>query len=128
MELKLNYKYLISFVVILLVEVFIALFVRDNFIRPYIGDVLVIVVLYTFIRSFISKVKFLPIYIFIFAFFIEILQYFNIVNILGFQNNKFMRILIGSTFDVKDIICYFIGMLLIIVYEKFLIKKANNII
>ncbi|MGL5821079.1 MAG: DUF2809 domain-containing protein, partial [Sarcina sp.] len=77
MELKLNHKYLLAFIVLLSIEVFIALFVKDNFIRPYVGDILVVVVLYVFIKSFISKVKNLPIYIFLFAFFIEILQYFD---------------------------------------------------
>ncbi|MGL5765840.1 MAG: DUF2809 domain-containing protein [Sarcina sp.] len=125
MELKLNHKYLIAFIVLLSVEVFIALFVKDNFIRPYVGDILVVVVLYVFIKSFISKVKNLPIYIFLFAFFIEILQYFDIIKILGVQNNKFISTLIGSTFDIKDIICYFIGDIIIIVYEKILTKRSD---
>ncbi|MGL4742683.1 MAG: DUF2809 domain-containing protein [Sarcina sp.] len=126
MKFKLNYKYLIGFIILLFVEIFIALFIRDAFIRPYIGDILVVVLLYTFIRSFIVKIRFLPIYIFLFASLVEVLQYFNIVKILGFQDNIFMRILIGSTFDIKDILCYLVGAILLIIYEKIVSDKYIN--
>ena len=42
--------YIISFLVIFCIEVLIALYVRDNFVRPYIGDVLVVVLVYSFVR------------------------------------------------------------------------------
>ena len=44
--------YPIAMVIIFLVEVCIALFVRDRFIRPYVGDMLVVVLIYTFLRIF----------------------------------------------------------------------------
>lgn len=103
-------RYAVGFVLLLIIEVLIAMFVHDDFIRPYIGDVLVVVVLYFFVRIFIpDKAKLLPFYIFLFATGVEILQYFRLVEVLGVQNNSFLRILIGSVFDVKDIICYGIG-------------------
>lgn len=110
--------YLTVTILLLLVEIFIALFVHDNFIRPYIGDVLVVVVIYTFVRIFIpEKVRMLPLYIFIFAAFVETLQYFNIIELLGLGDNRFMSILIGSVFDIKDIICYGAGCLILGIYE-----------
>ena len=39
--------YAIATVVLLLIEVLIAVYVHDAFVRPYIGDVLVVVVIYT---------------------------------------------------------------------------------
>lgn len=119
--------YTIATVILLIIEVFIALFVHDEFIRPYIGDILVVVVIYTFIRIFVpEKIKTLPIWIFIFATCIEVLQYFNIVQILGLQNNTFLRILIGSVFDIKDIICYGVGCILLGVYEFFIRKSFKK--
>lgn len=95
---------------LLVVEVLIALFVHDNFIRPYIGDVLVTVLICTFLRIFIPKgVNLLPLYVFIFAAGVEVLQYFRVVEVLGLSDNRFFSILIGSVFDVKDIVCYGIG-------------------
>ena len=42
--------YIISFLVIFCIEVFIALYVRDSFVRPYMGDALVVVLVYSFVR------------------------------------------------------------------------------
>ena len=107
---KMRIKYLMGFLVLLIIEVLIALYVHDDFIRPYIGDVLVVMVLYCFVRIFIPNgVKLMPLYIFIFAAGVEVLQYFSLVEVLGLENNRFLRILIGSVFDVKDIICYSVG-------------------
>ena len=100
----------VIFLLLLFAEIIIALFVRDNFIRPYIGDVLVTVLICTFLRIFIPEsVKLLPLYVFIFAAGVEILQYFRVVEVLGLADNRFFSILIGSVFDVKDIVCYGVG-------------------
>ena len=110
--------YIIATIILIVVEVLIALFVHDKFIRPYVGDVLVVVVIYTFIRCFIpEKIKLLPLYVFIFAAGVELLQYIQIVKILGLQDNPFFATLIGTTFDVKDIVCYGVGCMLCGLWE-----------
>ncbi len=53
--MRINKKYIISFLILFIIEALIALFVHDNFIRPYIGDILVIILMYTFIRGVIDK-------------------------------------------------------------------------
>lgn len=108
--------YIILTMTLLTIEVLIAVFVHDNFIRPYVGDVLVVMVLYTFIRIFIpERINALPGYILCFAVLVEILQYFRIVEVLGLSDNRFFSVLIGSVFDIKDIICYAVGCILIII-------------
>lgn len=105
-------------ILLLVIEVLIALFVHDAFVRPYVGDVLVVVVLYTFIRMFIPEgCKLLPLYIFIFAAGVEVLQLFHIVDVIGLGNNRFFRVLIGSVFDIKDVICYALGCFILGGYE-----------
>lgn len=107
-----------AFVVLLAVEIFIALFVHDSFVRPYIGDVLVVIVIYYFIRIFLPEgCRWLPAAVFVFAASVEILQYFHLVERLGLQGNIFMKVLIGSVFDVKDIVCYGAGCLILGVIE-----------
>jgi hypothetical protein len=65
--MKINMRYLFGFIVLLITEIIIALFINDNIIRPYFGDILVIILMYTFIRGVIHKsIKFLAIYLFIF--------------------------------------------------------------
>ncbi len=113
---SLRVRYLIAFLVLLLVEVFIALFVHDDFIRPYVGDILVVFVLYAFVRIiFPKKFKLLPLYIFIFAVFTEFMQLINILGILGLEDNRFLSVLVGSVFDIKDIICYGVGCIILYV-------------
>lgn len=110
--------YLIITIILYIIEVLIALFVHDNFIRPYIGDVLVVIVIYSFVRIFIpEKYRLLPIFIFFFAVVVEILQWFHIVDILGVADNRFLSTLIGGVFDIKDILCYGVGCILLGGYE-----------
>ena len=127
-KMKKRAAYFIIFIFLLIIELLIALYIHDNFVRPYIGDVLVVIVIYTFLRTFIpDRIKLMPLYIFIFAVAVEILQYFRIVEILGFQNNIVMSVLIGSVFDIKDIICYGIGCIILGIYELILSLKFCNI-
>lgn len=126
MKIKLNIKYLCSFLLVLATEIVIAVCAKDNFIRDYIGDVLVVVLIYCFIKSFIgNEIKLLWFYIFIFAALIEIGQYFNLVDLLGLGNNRIARIIFGTVFDIRDIICYFIGCLGIWIFEKVVRKRKR---
>ncbi len=128
---KKRITYTIITIILLTIEVLIALFIHDNFIRPYIGDVLVVMVIYAFIRIFVpEKLKMLPSYILCFAVLVEVLQYFRIVELLGLQGNRFFSVLIGSVFDMKDILCYAVGCTLIVVgqmiYKKIFIKNNSE--
>jgi glycopeptide antibiotics resistance protein len=108
--LAFNLKYGLWALLLFLVEVFIALFIKDNFVRPFIGDVLVIILIYCFLRAF-WRIPAKPtiLGVFLFACLVEVLQYVNIVDILGLQGNKVMAVAIGSHFDWKDIIAYGVG-------------------
>ena len=102
-----------------LVEVGIALFIHDRLIRPFVGDLLVVILIFTVIRTFIktSNVR-LACGILIFAFAIEIGQYFNLVSRLGLQPYKLARIMIGTTFDLHDLLAYTTGILLILIINS----------
>ncbi|WP_208981566.1 DUF2809 domain-containing protein [Lacrimispora celerecrescens] len=118
MRFRLNIKYLCALIIVFIIEVLIAVFVNDKFIRPYVGDVLVVVLIYCFIRSFVGReVKLLPLYIFGFAVLTEVGQYFHLVKLLGLGDYKIARIIIGSTFDFKDIACYLAGCAGLFLYE-----------
>jgi len=113
--LKFKRKYFISATILFLVEVFIALFVHDNFIRPFFGDVLVVILIYCFIKSFInSQVIITAIAVLLFAYTIEVLQYFNIVKVLGLQNSAVARTVIGTSFAWTDLLAYTLGIGIVI--------------
>ena len=120
--------YLTATLVIFAIEFCIALFVHDGFVRPFIGDVLVVILIYTFIRIFIpERVRLLPLYIFIFSVIVEILQYFKIVEVLGLQDNKVMSTVIGTSFDIRDILCYFVGCVFCGVWEFIRYRKSKAV-
>lgn len=102
--------YAILFLLLLLTEVCIALFVHDGFVRPYLGDVLVTVLICAFVRMFIPKgVRLLPLYVFLFAAAVEFGQYFEMVKLLGLENSPFFSVLLGTAFSVYDLLCYAVG-------------------
>lgn len=112
-KLRKRIGYAVAFAVILLVEVLIALFVRDAFIRPYGGDILVTVLICCFVRIFFpDKIKLLPLWVFLFAIAVEAGQYFDYVTLLGLGDIAFFRVLLGTSFSVADIVCYGAGCLL----------------
>jgi len=99
--------------VLFLIELLIALFVHDQIVRPYIGDVLVTMLVYCFIRMFLPVgIKLLPLYVFIFACTVEFLQYLNFIEVIGLSDNRIAQTVIGASFSWIDIICYGIGCLI----------------
>ena len=119
-----NKYYLFSFILLFLTEVYIAIYVHDTIIRPYIGDVLVVILIYCFIKSFISiSINTNAIAVLLFSFFVETLQYFKIVHILHLQDNTLARIIIGTSFAWLDIASYTAGIILVWIVEKIIYKE-----
>ncbi len=109
-------------VLLLITEVFIALCVHDRFVRPYLGDVLVVMFLYCLVRAFLPKgVPLLPLYIFLFAGAVEVAQYLQVLRWLGLQNIPWLRVVAGTSFSWWDMLCYLVGCLLCALTYK---KKA----
>lgn len=117
-------KNVLYFLVIFLLELYIGLYVKDAIIRPYLGDILVIPLIFSFINIFIKTNNKILIKVVFFAIAIEVLQYFKIVDLLQIHN-KILRIIIGSTYDIKDILCYIIGGMLTFFILDFY-KKLNK--
>ena len=105
--------YGILFLILLKTEILIGLHVHDNFIRPYVGDVLVTILLCCLFRTIVPKgIRFLPVYIFLFATLVEYAQYIEIVKKLGVENNPLLSTIIGTSFSHIDLLCYGIGCLI----------------
>lgn len=127
MKNKIKLTYFLVFIVLLATEILIALFVHDGFVRPYIGDVLVVGVICAFLRIFISeRIRLLPILTSAFAAGVELLQLFDFVDIIGLSGSRFFSILLGRTFDIKDIFCYIIGGLIFFAAESLARRKTDE--
>ena len=104
---------------ILAVEIYIAVCVNGGFVRHYLGDVLAVILLYVLARAIFSVTPSnLALKIFAFAVALELAQYFGAVQILGIES-KILKVMIGGTFDLTDLLCYAVGCVLVGIYEKF---------
>ena len=98
------------------VELTIVVFINDAFIRPFLGDVLVVMLLFYLCKTFVSGRELaLIVAVLLFSFAVEIGQYFRLAELLGLMDCKVARIVIGSTFDAKDLLAYAIGAALLLV-------------
>lgn len=105
-----RFSYFLIFCSLMAVEVCIALFVHDSFIRPYVGDMLVTLLLCCMARVVIpDQVRLLPLYIFLFAACVEMGQYFDVVALMGLEDNRLISIALGRTFSWLDLVCYAVG-------------------
>ena len=111
--------FLVVAVLILAVEIYIAVCVNGGFVRHYLGDVLAVILLYVLARAIFSVTPSnLALKIFAFAVALELAQYFGAVQILGIES-KILKVMIGGTFDLTDLLCYAVGCVLVGIYEKF---------
>lgn len=123
---RLRRRYALVFLLLLAVEVCIALFVHDRFIRPYVGDVLVVVVIYAFARIWLPTGRpWLVWAVTAFACCVEVGQAVGLVDLLGLGHIRFFRVLLGTTFDWHDLGCYLAGGGLILLTES-LSSKARR--
>lgn len=122
--LTFNKNYFAFAVLVFLIEVMIALYVHDQFIRPYLGDVLVVILIYCFLKSFVRiPVATASIAVLLFSFAVEFLQFLNIVEKLNLEDSKLARTVIGTSFSWIDLLTYIIGIIIVIGFEKYLFKR-----
>lgn len=96
------------FAAVLIAEILIALFVHDSFVRPYLGDVLAVICVYFAVRIvFVSKPRFMSLFVTLFAFAVELIQLTPLSEIFG--SGSAFSVIVGGTFDLKDLLCYAVG-------------------
>ena len=123
-----NRNYFILTILLFLIETAIALYLHDNFVRPYFGDFLVVMLLYCFLKSFLNVSVWLAAgFVLLFSFAIETAQYFNMVEKLGLQHYKIAKVVLGNSFAWMDLLAYILGILTVISIEKFTLKRENKI-
>lgn len=122
-HLKSRLIFLGVFVFLFAVEALIAVYVHDDFVRPYVGDMIVTVVVWSFARFiFPDKFKLMSLYVMIFAVLIEVGQYFNYVELFG-VTNPILVTMMGTSFAWADIACYAVGYVFTAVADYLLFRK-----
>ena len=122
--MRLNKTYLIITILLFITEVLIAVYLKYGFIRHTFGDFLVVILMYCFFKSFILNNHFvIAISVLAFAFLIEFLQLVNILEMLNLQNNHLIKLILGSSFQISDLVAYTLGIITVLIIE---IKLENN--
>jgi len=119
--MKFNRTYFLLAVALFMIEVAIAAYMDDAVVRPYFGDLLVVILIYCAIKTFIDSapVK-TAIAVFIFACLIEVSQYYHLVQLLGWGRSSTATTVMGTFFSFVDILMYALGTLVIIGAETYL--------
>ncbi len=117
--MRLNLKYLYTAVVLLVMEVLIALFVRDAFVRPYVGDFLVVILLHYLVRAFTPwKWTWVAIGVLGFAYMMELGQYLEVRKVLGFEKREWIGVMMGTRFEWEDMLAYTLGLGAVALLER----------
>lgn len=111
--------------VIFAIEVAIARgYIPGQFVRNSLGDVLVLALVYFFLRSVTTHS---PVETFVVSlvigFAVELLQYIHLADMLGLEQGSFLAIVIGNTFSLLDVAMYLLGDSLAVCLDLFLLKK-----
>lgn len=113
--IRFNFKAFLMSLFLLLLLVLMAIYVKDRIIRPFFGDTLAVIWLYFTLRTVVNISPFrLSFVVLVIAYCVEFAQYFNVVALLGMQDVKVAKIILGSTFDVMDLVAYTVGWLMIV--------------
>jgi len=118
LKIQFNKKYFIASTLLFISEVLIAIYLKDGFIRHTFGDFLVVILIYTFVKSFfLIKSIHAAFGVLTFAFLIEFLQLYNLLEALNLQHSTMAKLILGSTFQVTDLMAYTLGVLAILIIE-----------
>ncbi|QQX75509.1 MULTISPECIES: DUF2809 domain-containing protein [Aequorivita] len=125
MKFYISTRHILATSILFAAEIAIAYFHFNHFIRGFLGDVLVILLIYCFIKIFIKNhVLQTAVSVLAFAYFVEMLQLFKFAEKLNIHSEILMTI-IGSVFDWRDLIVYTLGFLLILLIENIYIKNED---
>ena len=111
--------YAIGALAVLLVEVAIALWVHDHWVRPFGGDVLAVVLVYLGLRA-VTRWRW-PVAVaaaLVVAVVVEVGQLLGLAGMLGFGRGSAGEVVLGSGFDPLDFLAYGLGAFIVSTVER----------
>jgi hypothetical protein len=108
---------------LLAVEVAIALFVRDRFVRPYLGDVLAVILVYCGLRAVLPlRPAGAAIAAFAIGAVIEFGQGIHVLDLLG-VTNPVIRVVLGTGFEWLDFLAYAAGAVIALLVDQRVLSR-----
>lgn len=122
---KIKLPYLVTSILLLIVEITIALFAQNQFIRALFGDYLAVILVFYLLVTFlkISKNKIALISLLI-SYIIEGLQFIHILDLLGLEKYTFLRTVFGTSFSWMDMLAYTLGALTVVLIHNYSKMKS----
>ncbi|MGB5418087.1 DUF2809 domain-containing protein [Algibacter sp.] len=125
--MKLSKTYLLLTLLLFTIEALIAIYLKTGFIRHTVGDYLCVILLYCFFKSFMEGHHFkIAIAVLAIAFIVEFLQLTNYLALFNLQKNRLANLILGSTFEISDLVAYSLGIITVIIVE-YPFKMARRI-
>jgi hypothetical protein len=111
--------YAVVALLLFLMEVAIALWVRDAFVRPYLGDALAVILVYLVLRA-ITTWRVIPAALIALGvgLAVEIGQAMNLLDLLDLSGHAVARVVFGTSFSIGDIVCYAAGAAIAVLDES----------
>lgn len=123
--IKFSKVYFFIFLTLLIIEACIAYFLKSGFIRHSFGDFLVVIMLYSLLKSFINvNPVYLALFVLLISFCIEFLQLFNLLEKLNLTKNEIAKLVLGNTFHTNDLIAYTLGIITVLIIEYKFLKSS----
>lgn len=95
---------------LLIMELFIAFRLNDAFVRPHLGDFLVVMLLHFAIRTVVAaRIGRVALGVFTFAVLVELGQAMGAISWLGLERSLTAQLILGSTFQWLDLLMYALG-------------------
>ena len=116
---KLNFRFLSYFLLLLLVETAIALWIHDAFVRPFLGDFLATITLYMLIKGLAgTSTERALFWSLLISYLIEGLQYVQFLSLINLHDHKLLSIVLGSYFHWGDMLAYTLGAAVVFIVHK----------
>ena len=87
---------------------------------------IVVVLIWALLKIIFTKTHLLPLWVFLFACFVEFTQYIKLVELIGLSHIAFFRTIMGTSFSWWDILCYAAGCAVCAVVEIVLWKREGK--
>jgi hypothetical protein len=82
--------------------------------------------LYCLVKSVVKKQEFeIGLFVLIFAYLVELGQYYQLVKLVGLGDNQLANIVFGNFFSWVDIVMYTLGIMLVLTFEYLRLKDLK---
>ena len=125
--LRLSWVYLTLSILLFLFEFVIERYTHDDFVRPYVGDFFIVILLYTLVRSVLNT-RMLPtaLAVLVYSYLLEFTQYLKLSQVLGVDQSWIGRLILGNYFAWGDLVAYTAGILVVILVERLISIPRNQ--